>query len=85
MKNWKLKRNTFSILLSKKSKRKVDQSGKTLSFCSAEIRSQDESVLFATGKQTKLMLDYPGPLTVLGVTLDDLKNEEFDINLINLN
>ena len=55
---------------------KVDQSGKTLSFCSGEIRSKDESILFATGKQTKIMVPAPGPLTVQGLTLDKINNNQ---------
>ena len=36
---------------------KVEQSGNTLIFTSGEIRSEDGSILFATGKQTKFMHD----------------------------
>ena len=45
---------------------KVDQGGKTLSFASGEIRSEDGSILFATGKQTKFMYQAPGPINVVG-------------------
>ena len=57
----------------------VDQNGKTLAFCSCEIRSQDESILFATGKQTKMMINAPGPLTIQGLTLDDIESDEFKL------
>ena len=45
---------------------KVEQGGKTLSFASGEIRSEDGTILFATGKQTKFMYQAPGPINVVG-------------------
>ena len=55
---------------------RVDQSGRQLTFTSGEIRSEDEKVLFATGKQTKMMVNSPGPLTVLGIDIKSLFEEK---------
>jgi len=55
---------------------KVEQGGKTLTFASGEIRSEDGSILFATGKQTKFMHSVPGPINVVGYTnMDQLLSE----------
>ena len=57
---------------------KVEQGGKTLTFASGEIRSEDGSILFATGKQTKFMHSVPGPINVVGYTNMDQILSELD-------